>query len=71
METISCACTGLRKWLTGRGGSLGSAPELSMPQQQPEKETKEEPPPPGEPATLWRSIKDEPRSINFLVPAPR
>ena len=49
---------------------MGSHPELSLPQQ-PEKEPKEEPPPPGEPATLWRSVKDEPRSITSLVAAPR
>lgn len=49
---------------------MGSHPELSMPQQ-PEKESKEEPPPPGEPATLWRTVRDEPRSITSLVAAPR
>ena len=49
---------------------MGSHPELSLPQQ-PEKEPKEEPPPPGEPATLWRSVKDEPRSITSLIAAPR
>jgi len=61
---------GLRKWLVGQGVSMGSHPELSMPQQ-PEKEPKEEPPPPGEPAMLWRTVKDEPRSITSLIPAPR
>ena len=61
---------GLRKWLMGRGASFGSHPELSLPQQS-EKEPKEEPPPPGELATLWRTVKDEPRSITSLVAAPR
>ena len=69
-QMVRCMGAGLRKWLTGRGGSLGSHPELSLPEQ-PEKEPKEEPPPPGEPATLWRTVKDEPRSITSLVAAPR
>ena len=62
--------TGLRNWLLGRNDLRRSQSEADL-QRDSEKESREEPPPPGEPAKLWRIVKDEPRSISTLVAAPR
>ena len=62
--------TGLRNWLLGRNDLRRSQSEADL-QRESEKESREEPPPPGEPAKLWRIVKDGPRSISTLVPAPR
>ena len=61
---------GLRKWLQQKGSSQG-LDRLASPATPPNEAAREEAPPGGEPAVLWRSLQDEGRAATALLAAPR
>jgi hypothetical protein len=59
----------LRKWLQKGGQQSPDTP--ASPATPPNEAAKEEVPPGGEPAALWRSLQDEGRAVTSLLAAPR